>query len=153
MLVEVQALVVDTGYGMGRRTILGVDTNRANLLIAAVEKIVGLKLSSKDVILNIVGGYKTSEPALDLGVVLAMFSSAQDLPITGRIGVLGEVGLTGEIRPVPQFERRLMELEKLGFDGCIVPQRNITGAVSGKVALVPVESVQDALRRLVSINS
>ena len=152
-LVEVQALVVDTGYGMGRRTILGVDTNRANLLIAAVEKIVGLKLSSKDVILNIVGGYKTSEPALDLGVVLAMFSSAQDLPISGRIGVLGEVGLTGEIRPVPQFERRLMELEKLGFDGCIVPQRNITGVVSGKVALVPVESVQDALRRLVNINS
>lgn len=152
-LVEVQALVVETGYGMGRRTILGVDTNRAHLLIAAVEKIVGLKLSSKDIILNIVGGYKTSEPAVDLGVVLAMFSSAQDLPISGKMGVLGEVGLTGEIRPVPQFERRIMELEKLGFDGCIVPQRNMGSLVKSKVKLVPVESLQDALRRLVAINS
>jgi len=152
-LVEIQALVVETGYGMGRRTILGVDPNRANLLIAAVEKIVGLKLSSKDIILNIVGGYKTSEPALDLGVVLAMFSSAQDIPISRRVGVLGEVGLTGEIRPVPHLDRRLMELEKLGFDACIVPQRNTLTGITGKVRVIPVESVQDALRRLVSINS
>lgn len=152
-LVEVQALVVETGYGMGRRTILGVDTNRASLLIAAVEKIVGLKLSSKDIILNIVGGYKTNEPALDLGVVLAIFSSAQELPMSGRVGVLGEVGLTGEIRPVAQFERRLLELEKLGFDGCIVPKRNITSILSSKLNLILVDSLQDALRQLVAVKS
>jgi len=152
-MVEVQALVVETGYGMGRRTILGVDVNRAHLLVAAVEKIVGLKLSSKDIILNIVGGYKTNEPALDLAVVLAMFSSVQEIPISRRIGVLGEVGLTGEIRPVSQFERRILELEKLGFEGCIVPKRNSVATPIGKIALYPVDSLQEALRQLVSINS
>ncbi|NBV83791.1 hypothetical protein EBR57_06700 [bacterium] len=85
--------------------------------------------------------------------MLAMFSSAQDIPISRRVGVLGEVGLTGEIRPVPHLDRRLMELEKLGFDACIVPQRNTLTGITGKVPVIPVESVQDALRRLVSINS
>lgn len=152
-LVEVQALVVETGYGMGRRTILGVDPNRGNLLIAAVEKIVGLKLSSKDIILNIVGGYKTAEPALDLGVVMAIFSSGHDLPIKRRIAVLGEVGLTGEIRSVPQIDRRLGELEKLGFEACFVPKRNPLDETFGKVKLIRVESLQESLRRLSEINS
>ena len=151
LLVEIQALVVETGYGTGKRTILGVDLNRGHLLIAAVEKIIGVKLSSKDIILNIVGGYKTSEPSLDLAVVAAMYSSTYDIPVSKRIGVLGEVGLTGEIRPIPHFERRIAEFEKLGFEGIIVPSRNISDSKLSKIRLYPVESLQDALKQLVTL--
>lgn len=124
ILVEIQALVVDSGYGMGKRTFLGVDSNRANVMIATIEKNLGFKLSSKDIILNIVGGFKTSEPALDLGIILAIISSLQDFALKKRVGVLGEIGLTGEIRAIPHADKRLLEFDKMGFCACILPHKN-----------------------------
>ena len=123
-LIEVQALVVDSGYGMAKRTFLGVDPNRANLMIAAMEKIAGVRLSTKDVILNIVGGFRASEPAVDLGIVYAILSSTYDIALPKGFAVYGEVGLTGEVRGAPQSGLRLQELIKMGFSGCILPQKD-----------------------------
>lgn len=127
LLVEVQALVVDSGFGMAKRTFSGVDLNRANLMIATMEKKLRLKLSSKDIFLNIIGGLKIKEPALDLAMVLAMISSLQEKPLQKKIGVVGEVGLTGEIRAVSNIEKRLNEFEKMGFTHCILPMQNKVG--------------------------
>lgn len=143
-LIEIQSIVVDTGYPIGKRTILGVDPNRAQLLIAVCEKLLGLKLSSKDIILNIVGGYKSAEPAIDLAVMLAMVSSANNWGIPRRLGIIGEVGLTGEVRSVPQFDRRLGELATLGFDCCMVPARDVKETPAG-MDLIPVNTVFDAV--------
>ncbi len=126
-LVEVQALVVPSGYGMAKRTFLGVDANRANLLIAAMEKLMGLRLADKDIILNIVGGLKVNEPALDLAIVAAVVSSLANRPMPEKTAVVGEVGLTGEIRSVPDADKRIMELSKLGFKQCICPARDAIG--------------------------
>lgn len=145
MLVEVQALVVESGYGMGKRTFLGVDANRANLLIAAMEKIAGVRLSDKDIILNIVGGVKISEPALDLPIVLAIMSSLNEKPLSKRYGVFGEVSLTGEIRSVPHPDKRLTELEKMGFKGCILPYKNAD--IETPLSKVSVEGLEDAIKR------
>ncbi len=126
-LIEVQALVVDSGYGMAKRTFLGVDPNRANLMIAAMEKIAGVRLSTKDVILNIVGGFRASEPAVDLGIVYAILSSTYDIALPKGFAVYGEVGLTGEVRGAPQAGLRIQELMKMGFAGCILPQKDEDG--------------------------
>lgn len=145
-LIEVQALVVDSGYGMAKRTFLGVDPNRANLMVAAMEKIAGVRLSSKDVILNIVGGFRTSEPAVDLGIVYAIVSSVYDIPIPKGFAVYGEVGLTGEVRSVPQSGLRIQELIKMGFSGCILPQKDADAAsVPSGFRTVPVGSLKDAI--------
>ena len=114
-LVEVEALVVPTGYGMAKRTFTGVNTNRATLLIAAIEKWVGLPLSTKDIFLNIPGGLKQTNPLLDLAIVLAIISSAAKAPYPNKLGVVGEVGLSGEIRTVPRVERIVKEFENMGF--------------------------------------
>jgi DNA repair protein RadA/Sms len=103
---------------------LGIDPGRANLLIAAMEKILGLPLGTQDIILNIIGGMKISEPGIDLGIVLAIMSSFSEKPFAEKIGVIGEVGLTGEIRPVSNVEKRIVELQKMGFSGCILPEKN-----------------------------
>ncbi len=146
LLVEVQALVVHSGYGMGKRTFLGVDTNRAYLLIAAIEKILGIRLADKDIILNIVGGIKTSDPALDLALILAIISSLNDKPIGQRIGVCGEISLTGEIRPIRQTEKRVIEFQRMGFEACILPRKNDVslGADMGIKPLY-VETLKEAL--------
>lgn len=143
-LIEIQSIVVDTGYPIGKRTILGVEPNRAHLLIAVAEKLLGLKLSSKDIILNVVGGYKTAEPAIDLAVMMAMVSSANNWGLQCNMGIIGEVGLTGEVRGVPQFERRLVEFKQLGFDCCIVPARDYKDTVSD-MTLIPVQTVFEAM--------
>jgi DNA repair protein RadA/Sms len=146
ILVEVQALVVETGYGMAKRTFLGVDPNRVNLLIATMEKLLNIKLANKDIILNIVGGLKIGEPALDLAIVLAIISSLHEKAMGVRMAAVGEVGLTGEIRPIPHSENRLVECEKMGFKKCILPRKNVLPNWEGDIERVPVESLQDAIR-------
>jgi DNA repair protein RadA/Sms len=154
LLVEIQALVVHSGYGMAKRTFLGVDTNRANLMIAAMEKILNIKLSTKDIILNIIGGLKVSEPALDLGVVLSVLSSLYEFPIGKDYGVIGEVGLTGEVRSVDYVSQRLRSFEKMGFKGCLLPETN-RGELVGdyKMSLIFVKNIGDAIRHFKEISA
>ena len=125
MLIEVQALVTKTVFGLSRRTATGVDYNRINMLIAALEKKIGIPLGSYDAYVNVVGGLKIDETACDLGIVAAIISSFRNAPIDGRIVFVGEVGLTGEIRAVGQIEKRIIEAERLGFDIVVVPESNL----------------------------
>ncbi len=124
VLAEIQALVAPTGFGTPRRMATGIDYNRVNLLIAVLEKRVGLNLSSQDTYVNIVGGFHLDEPAVDLGVVVAIASAFRNTCVDPGLAVIGEVGLTGELRAVNQMEKRLAEIRKLGFHSCIIPQAN-----------------------------
>lgn len=124
ILVELQALTSTTVFGMPRRTANGIDYNRVTLLIAVLEKIGGVNLGNQDVYMNIVGGIKINEPALDLGVILSAASSFKNISIPKDVAVIGEVGLTGEIRSVNMIEKRLKEVEKMGFKKCIIPDSN-----------------------------
>lgn len=124
LLLELQALTTPTVFGMPRRTANGFDYNRLTLLIAVLEKRAGLMLGSQDVYLNIVGGIKINEPALDLGIILAAASSFKNVSIPLNTIAIGEVGLTGEVRSVNQIEKRIKEAEKLGFKTCIIPETN-----------------------------
>lgn len=122
LLVEIQALVCHSNFGMPRRTAAGVDYNRVNLLMAVLEKCVGLKLSDQDAYVNIAGGMRVGEPAVDLGIVLAIVSSFRNRPIPEGVLCFGEVGLSGEVRNVTMAEQRIAEAAKLGFTMCIVPK-------------------------------
>lgn len=124
ILVELQALTSTTVFGMPRRTANGIDYNRVTLLIAVLEKIGGVNLGNQDVYMNIVGGIKINEPALDLGVILSAASSFKNISIPKDVAVIGEVGLTGEIRSVNMIEKRLKEVEKMGLKKCIIPDSN-----------------------------
>lgn len=124
LLIEIQSLTTPSIFGMARRTSNGIDYNRVTLLIAVLEKYTGLALGSQDVYMNIVGGIKINEPALDLGVVLSAASSYRNIDIPLDLVVVGEVGLTGEIRSVNMIEKRIKEAEKLGFKTCIIPEGN-----------------------------
>lgn len=124
ILVELQALTTMSVFGIPRRTANGIDYNRLTLLIAVLEKRAGLPLGNQDVYLNIVGGIKINEPALDLGIMLAACSSYKNIPIKKGTIAFGEVGLTGEVRAVNMVEKRIKEAEKLGFKTCIIPESN-----------------------------
>lgn len=124
LLVEIQALVSPTSFGMPRRTSMGVDFNRVNLLVAVLEKKAGINLGGMDVFINVVGGFKILEPALDLGIIAAMVSSFREAPVHPKTIVFGEVGLSGEVRAVAQAEQRLKEAEKIGFTTAIIPKGN-----------------------------
>ena len=124
ILVELQALVTPSVFGLPRRTANGIDYNRLTLLIAVLEKKAGLMLGNQDVYLNIVGGIKINEPAIDLGVVLSVASSFKNISISPELVAIGEVGLTGEVRAVNLIEKRIKEAEKLGFKTCIIPGNN-----------------------------
>lgn len=124
VLAEIQALVSPTGFGMPRRMATGMDYNRVNLLIAVLEKRVGLNLQNQDSYVNIVGGFRLDEPAVDLGVIVAIASSFKNISVDTGLAVIGEVGLTGELRAVNQLEKRLAEIKKLGFKSCIIPHAN-----------------------------
>ncbi len=145
LLVEIQALVVDSGYGMAKRTFLGVDVNRANLMIAALEKLLGFRLSTKDIILNVVGGIKIVEPALDLAMMLAIVSSLKDQSVGQKVGFFGEVGLTGEVRPVSNAEKRVLELEKMGFDYVMLPEKNHSACQGKQIKPIYVSHVREAV--------
>ena len=124
ILIELQALTSTTVFGMPRRTANGLDYNRVTLLIAVLEKIGGVNLGNQDVYMNIVGGIKINEPALDLGIILSAASSFKNISISKDVAVIVEVGLTGEIRSVNMIEKRLKEIEKMGLKTCIIPETN-----------------------------
>ena len=124
ILIELQALTSTTVFGMPRRTANGLDYNRVTLLIAVLEKIGGVNLGNQDVYMNIVGGIKINEPALDLAIILSAASSFKNISISKDVAVIGEVGLTGEIRSVNMIEKRLKEIEKMGLKTCIIPETN-----------------------------
>lgn len=146
ILVEVQALVCHSNFGMPRRTATGTDTNRVNLLMAVLEKRLGLKLADCDAYINIAGGIKMNEPALDLGIVLALISSYKEKPIDERTICFGEVGLSGEVRAVSMAEQRVQEAKKLGFEVCILPEASKTAMQDIKgIKLIGVKTVKDAI--------
>ncbi|TAJ25677.1 MAG: DNA repair protein RadA [Nitrospirae bacterium] len=125
ILVELQALVTATGYSMSKRMANGVELNRVALLLAVMEKRFGLHLSGQDVYVNVVGGMTIDEPAIDLGIVAAVTSSLRERPIDHRTVVLGEVGLGGEVRAISQADLRIREAAKMGFQRCVLPERNL----------------------------
>jgi len=149
ILLEVQALVCRTNFGVPRRTAAGADYNRVNLLMAVLEKRLGLKLSECDAYVNIAGGMKTGEPSLDLSIVIALISSYRDLPVSGKTMVFGEVGLSGEVRGVRQAEQRVNEAIKLGFEQVILPKSCLAGIKSRTgIRLIGVASVGEVIRIL-----
>ena len=149
ILVELQALTSTSVFGMARRTANGIDYNRLTLLIAVLEKRVGLPLGGKDVYLNIVGGIKINEPALDLGIILAAGSSFKNISIPNDTIAIGEVGLTGEVRSINMIEKRLKEAEKLGFKKCIIPESNKKLLKDEyKLDIIGVKNILEAMRTL-----
>ena len=149
-LVETQALVSSAAYGTPQRSATGFDQRRLNMLLAVLEKRVGFKLMQKDVFLNIAGGLRVTDMAMDLSVIAAVLSSNVDTPIEEGWCMAGEVGLSGEVRPVARIEQRISEAEKLGFHHIIVPKYNLSGLNRKKfnIELVPVRKVEEALRAL-----
>jgi len=148
LLVELQALVTSSSYGVPRRTTIGVDHNRLALLVAVLEKKVGLVMTGQDIFLNVVGGVKLAEPAADLAMVAAVASSHLDRSIAPHTMVVGEVGLAGEVRAVTQPEIRVREAAKLGFSRCILPAGSLKHVRVRGVELIGVASVADALEHL-----
>ena len=147
VLAEIQALVAPTSYGTPRRTTNGFDHNRAAMLMAVLEKRGGIKTSTCDAYLNIIGGLMLDEPAADLAAVIAVASSYLDKPVPPEMVAIGEVGLTGELRSVTQMEQRMSEAQRLGFKKCLIPVRRaeqLSGLYS--LELIPVQNVGDALR-------
>ena len=149
-LVETQALVSSAAYGTPQRSATGFDQRRLNMLLAVLEKRVGFKLMQKDVFLNIAGGLRVTDMAMDLSVIAAVLSSNVDTPIESGWCMAGEVGLSGEVRPVNRIEQRVAEAEKLGFSDIIIPKYNMQGldARKYKIQLHPVRKVEEALRAL-----
>ncbi|MBQ5370320.1 MAG: DNA repair protein RadA, partial [Bacteroidaceae bacterium] len=149
-LIETQALVSTAAYGTPQRSATGFDLRRLNMLLAVLEKRVGFKLAQKDVFLNIAGGIRVTDPAIDLSVIAAVLSSNVDTPIDRDVCVTGEVGLSGEIRPVTRITQRIAEAQKLGFRRMILPKACMKGLTTENfsIELVPVARVEHALREL-----
>ena len=146
VLIEIQALVCQSNFGIPRRQATGTDFNRLNLLMAVLEKRVGLQVSGCDAYVNIAGGMRLQEPALDLGIVMAIVSSYKNRAIDDKTVVFGEVGLSGEVRAVSMMEQRILEAKKLGFTQCMVPRSGTEGLskIDG-IKITPVASVRDAI--------
>ena len=149
-LIETQALVSTAAYGTAQRSSVGFESRRLNMLLAVLEKRVGFKLAQKDVFLNIAGGLRVTDPALDLSVIAAVLSSNVDTPIDASTAMAGEVGLSGEIRPVSRIEQRIAEAQRLGFSRILIPQHNAQSLspTSYKIEIVPVRRVAEAVREL-----
>lgn len=149
ILIEIQALVCHSNFGIPRRTAAGTDFNRVNLLMAVLEKRAGLNLSASDAYVNIAGGIRMNEPAIDLGIVLAVASSYRDMVIPEGLIAFGEVGLSGEVRAVNMVEQRVAEAKKLGFQQVMLPQVCMNGVKEMKgIELLPVSSVREAIRHV-----
>lgn len=147
ILVELQSLVVSTAFGMPRRTAIGYDLNKLILLLAVLEKRCGFTLSNKDVYVTIIGGLKVNEPACDLAMAVAIISNLKNIPVPSDMVILGEVGLTGNIRSVPRIEQRIGEAKKLGFKRFIIPASNVKqvkGLEEG-INLVGVRTIQEVM--------
>jgi DNA repair protein RadA/Sms len=150
ILVEIQALVSPCNFGVPRRTTIGIDYNRVSLLVAVLEKRAGLNILAQDIFMNVAGGIKIVEPAIDLGVCVALVSSFLNKPIQQALVVFGEVGLSGEVRGVSHVEQRLKEAEKLGFKKCILPRINVERKKSPgrSLSLVGVTSIENAIEAI-----
>lgn len=149
IMIEIQALVCRTNFGFPRRTTNGADYNKVNLLMAVLEKRAHINLSQDDAYVNITGGVRMSEPAVDLGILMAIASGKKDLPVSADTVVFGEVGLSGEIRSVAMAEQRVKEAQKLGFSRVILPKANMKALSRShedfRVQLLPVENVREAI--------
>lgn len=149
-LIETQALVSSAVYGTPQRSATGFDIRRMNMLLAVLEKRAGFKLAQKDVFLNIAGGLRVNDPAIDLAVLAAVLSSSLDISIEPGVCMAGEVGLSGEIRPVNRIEQRIMEAEKLGFSRILIPHNNLKGFDTSRcrIQIAQVRKVEEAFRQL-----
>lgn len=148
MLIEIQALVCPSGYGIPRRMSTGVDTNRVILLMAVLEKRLGMQLGNFDAYVNVIGGIRIDEPACDMGIITALASSFKDRPIDKGSVVIGEVGLTGEVRGVSQIEKRVLEAQRIGFTNCVIPMDNYKTLCNldlKDMRLKPVDNVRKVL--------
>jgi len=149
ILVELQALVSSTSLGTPRRTILGLDHNRVSLLVAVMEKKLGLHLMGHDVFMNVAGGVRVDEPAVDLGIVCGIASSFLDRPIPDGTITVGEVGLTGEVRAVGQVETRIAESQKMGFNRCLIPENNLKRVnITKGMEMIGIKNVNQAIEVL-----
>ena len=149
LLVELQALVTQSVFGLPRRTANGIDYNRLTLLVAVMEKKANFMLGNQDVYLNVVGGLKLNEPALDLGIILATASSFKNISIPKDVVAFGEVGLTGEVRTINMVEKRLKEAERLGFKRCIIPENNKKLLKeSYKLDIIGVKNINEAMKAI-----
>ena len=147
LLIELQALTTPTVFGMPRRTANGLDYNRLVLLLAVLEKKVGISLSSQDVYLNVVSGIRITEPAVDLGIIFSVVSSFKNKNINRDVVAVGEVGLTGEVRSVNMIEKRIKEAEKLGFKKIIIPESNKRQIrETFKIQVIGVKNINDAIK-------
>lgn len=146
ILIEIQALVCRTNFGIPRRTAAGTDFNRVNLLMAVLEKRIGLQINDCDAYVNIAGGIKLNEPALDLGIIMAIVSSYKNSVIDSKTIVFGEVGLSGEVRAVSMAEQRIAEAAKLGFEVCILPQASLDGIRNKhNIKIIGVKNIAEAI--------
>lgn len=150
MLLELQALVAPTNFGYPRRTTTGVDNNRVALILAVLEKVIGMQVQSQDVFVNIIGGLRINEPSMDLGIAIAIASSFRNIPVDASVVVTGEIGLTGELRTVSFIEKRIMECEKLGFKKMVIPKGNYLEEFKKdyRIELVPVYNLRQAIREV-----
>ena len=148
ILIEVQALVSRTNFNMPRRTAAGTDYNRINLLMAVLEKRIGLQMADCDCYVNVAGGMRVTEPALDLAMVTAIISSYKNVALDKKTVVFGEVGLTGEVRAVNMVEQRVAEASKMGFETCIMPKANIDRIKNPSIKLIGVKNVQEVMSLL-----
>jgi DNA repair protein RadA/Sms len=147
-LIETQSLVSSAVYGTPQRSATGFDIRRMSMLLAVLEKRAGFKLAQKDVFLNIAGGLRVNDPAIDLSIISAVLSSSLDIAIDRGVCMAGEVGLSGEIRPVTRIEQRIMEAEKLGFSRIIIPKMKGLEAFKAKIEIIKVQKVEEAFRAL-----
>ena len=146
ILIEIQALVTKTNFGLPRRTSVGIDYNRVNLLMAVLEKRAGLALGNCDAYVNLAGGMKLGEPAIDLGIVVAIISSYKNRTVDPDTLIFGEVGLSGEVRGVSQAQQRVKEAEKMGFTTCIMPKANLEGLQGEfQIRLIGVGNLKDVM--------
>jgi len=149
LLVEIQALVSHSNFGIPRRQTTGTDFNRVNLLIAVLEKRLGMQLSGCDAYVNITGGMKIAEPAIDLGIVLALISSFRNQVMDSKLIAFGEVGLSGEVRAVSMAKQRVAEARKLGFETCVLPMASAKECMGmDGIRIVGVKNVQDVMDAL-----
>ncbi|MBI2852949.1 MAG: DNA repair protein RadA [Chloroflexi bacterium] len=146
LLVEIQALTNPTSFGQPRRTASGVDFNRLLLISAVLSRRAGLKLGNQDVLVNVTGGLRIEEPAADLGIAMAIASSFRDAVVDPHMAVVGEVGLGGELRAVPQLDRRVNEAARLGFKRCIIPKANARIDAPPEIELIPAATLREAIR-------
>ena len=153
MLVEIQALVGTTPYPTPRRVTNGVDLSRVLQILAVLEKRVGLNLSKQDVYVNVIGGIEIQEPAADLGIAMAVATCARDVVIDAHTAIVGEVGLSGEIRAVNNIEKRIKEVQKLGFKKIIIPQSNKVDEQFDNIQIVKVGKIIEAITACITSNN